>query len=83
MADRTGETPKNWKDKLRRALHPNGEKENYVDPLEAARRQTENLGTRQSQTRETRQGTVEADQPIRGGRPEPLRQIDGIDNRIP
>lgn len=79
MADRKAEI------KFTYVRHADGteKRESGDEHFRAAERQKEDLGFKKDQTRQTRHGTVEADQPIRGGRPNPLEPVPGTKNLIP
>lgn len=83
MTDRIPEHPeKGWKKFLRRAKHVDGSTTDLVNPFEAGQRQTAaqaDLNNPKNKTRETPLGTRD-DQPIRGGRPEPLKNTDNSKN---
>lgn len=86
MPDRISEGKTDWRRFLKREQRLDGTKIDYVNPPQASKRQTTpliELNKPDTKTRQTRQGTVEPDQPIRGGRTEPLQNHPSTKNRIP
>lgn len=85
MADRTSENPKkNWRDFLRRSTHIDGTSVDNVNPFEASQRQIESLAdinNPANNTRQTKHG-VQTDQPIRGGRQDRLKPIEGTEGLL-